>query len=100
MALSLAVALLSSPALATVLNVQQGGGSLDYGKPLVSSEALQASIVPKNLLQRAEVLFQIANASVDEYNHPTRVIGSEGRLFTFPVSAVCSTSRLNSRWLG
>jgi hypothetical protein len=81
MAFLLAAALLSTSAFATVLNVQQGAGSLDYGEPIISSEALQASIDPKALLQRAETLFQIANASLDEYNHPTRVIGSEG-LFT------------------
>ena len=47
-------------------------------KPLVSSEALQDSISRGNLLKRAKDLYRIAKRSEDEYNHPTRVIGSEG----------------------
>jgi aminopeptidase Y len=48
------------------------------GKPLVSSEDLQLTINPKNLLYRAEELYKIAKLGEDEYNHPTRVIGSQG----------------------
>ena len=49
-------------------------------KPLVSSEALEAQVTEKNLRKRAEKLFEIAQKGVEEYNHPTRVIGSEGML--------------------
>ncbi|KAI1865762.1 hypothetical protein JX265_008085 [Neoarthrinium moseri] len=51
-------------------------------KPLVSTEALQHSIKSDNLLARAKDLYKIAKLGEDEYNHPTRVIGSEGHLGT------------------
>lgn len=47
-------------------------------KPLVSTEALQADIERNGLLKRAEKLFEIAQLGKKEYNHPTRVIGSDG----------------------
>lgn len=47
-------------------------------KPLVDSEALQAAISVEPLLERAKDLFKIAELSLHEYNHPTRVIGSDG----------------------
>ncbi|KAL4966366.1 uncharacterized protein BDV14DRAFT_171494 [Aspergillus stella-maris] len=49
---------------------------------LVSSEELQSQIHVKNLLDRAKTLYSIAERGIDEYNHPTRVIGSEGHLGT------------------
>lgn len=48
---------------------------------LVSSTSLQDRIDIDALFGRAEKLYQIAESSIDEYGHPTRVIGSEG---TFP----------------
>ncbi|KAL2760355.1 hypothetical protein ACRALDRAFT_1026055 [Sodiomyces alcalophilus JCM 7366] len=51
-------------------------------KPLVESEALQKLIKADNLLARAEHLYEIAKLGEPEYNHPTRVIGSEGHLGT------------------
>ncbi|KAE8444658.1 hypothetical protein EG329_014406 [Mollisiaceae sp. DMI_Dod_QoI] len=51
-------------------------------KPLISSEAIQDLISVKNLKKRAEELYKIAELSLDEYNHPTRVIGSPGHLGT------------------
>ncbi|KKK23164.1 hypothetical protein P175DRAFT_0501298 [Aspergillus ochraceoroseus IBT 24754] len=51
-------------------------------KALVSSSELQDHIHSSNLLDRAETLYSIAEQSVDEYNHPTRVIGSKGHLAT------------------
>jgi aminopeptidase Y len=48
-------------------------------KPLVSSEALEEHITKKNLLKRAEKLFEIAELGAADYNHPTRVIGSAGK---------------------
>lgn len=47
-------------------------------KPLVDTESLQATIKSENLLARAKDLYKIAQLSEDEYNHPTRVIGSAG----------------------
>ncbi|KAK6084678.1 peptidase family M28 [Seiridium cupressi] len=52
------------------------------GRPLVNTEALQDSIKADNLLARAKDLYKIAKLGEDEYNHPTRVIGSEGHLGT------------------
>ncbi|GAB7348936.1 hypothetical protein MBLNU459_g7622t1 [Dothideomycetes sp. NU459] len=49
---------------------------------LVSSSALQSDIVIENLLHRAKQLSKIADLGIDEYNHPTRVIGSKGHLAT------------------
>lgn len=47
-------------------------------KHLVDTKALQATINEDNLLARAKQLFKIAKLSLDDYNHPTRVIGSVG----------------------
>lgn len=55
---------------------------VQVGKPLVDSEALQGTISSKNLFTRAEKLYRIAKLSEDEYNRPTRVIGSKGHLGT------------------
>ncbi|KAH7329504.1 hypothetical protein B0I35DRAFT_448601 [Stachybotrys elegans] len=51
-------------------------------KPLVDSETLQKHITSDALKARAKDLYEIAKKSEDEYNHPTRVIGSEGHLGT------------------
>ncbi|KKY28414.1 putative aminopeptidase y precursor [Phaeomoniella chlamydospora] len=51
-------------------------------KPLINSPALQEKISANNLLKRAEKLYEIAESSIDQYNHPTRVIGSKGHLGT------------------
>lgn len=45
---------------------------------LISSSALQNDIQVENLLHRAKQLSKIADLGIDEYNHPTRVIGSKG----------------------
>ncbi|KAH6679978.1 peptidase family M28 [Plectosphaerella plurivora] len=47
-------------------------------KPLIDTEALQDLIKGDNLLERAKTLYEIAKLGQDEYNHPTRVIGSDG----------------------
>lgn len=56
-------------------------------KPVISKE-LQQLINPDNLFRRAEELFEIAKLSIDEYGHPTRVIGSKGAFYNskFPHS--------------
>lgn len=57
----------------------------DFWKPIptlttsiIDSTSLQNDINVDNLLKRAKKLFEIAELSEDEYNHPTRVIGSKG----------------------
>ncbi|KAB5559752.1 hypothetical protein GE09DRAFT_1030357 [Coniochaeta sp. 2T2.1] len=50
--------------------------------PLVDTEALQDLIEVDNFLPRAVELYEIAKLSEDEYNHPTRFIGSAGHLGT------------------
>ena len=45
---------------------------------LIDTETLQADIEIKNLLYRAKQFSKIADLGIDEYNHPTRVIGSKG----------------------
>lgn len=58
-------------------------------KELVSSTALESHITKDNLLKRAKTLFKIAEHGIEEYNHPTRVIGSKG---TFPNPIDSSTN--------
>lgn len=48
-------------------------------RELVNSAALQQRISPDNLLGRAKELYRLAETTIDEYGHPTRVIGSQGR---------------------
>jgi aminopeptidase Y len=48
---------------------------------LVSSNAIQDDISSHALLKRAKHLFKLAELSLEEYNHPTRVIGSKGWLW-------------------
>ncbi|KAF2675987.1 aminopeptidase-like protein Y [Lentithecium fluviatile CBS 122367] len=50
----------------------------DKTKPLINSSALQDLISGDRLFTRAKKLFDIAKLGEDEYNHPTRVIGSAG----------------------
>jgi aminopeptidase Y len=47
--------------------------------PLVDSSALQDLVSKERLLRRSKELFEIAKLGEDEYNHPTRVIGSAGK---------------------
>lgn len=48
------------------------------GSNIVDSHKLQGHIHEDGLRKRAEDLYAIAKKSVDEYGHPTRVIGSAG----------------------
>lgn len=79
-ALGSSVCALQIPLLPDTLsqNTLGGLGHNDH-KPLVDTEALQAAIKIENLVARAEDLFKIAQLGEPEYNHPTRVIGSEGK---------------------
>jgi aminopeptidase Y len=54
----------------------------DETKPLVNSSALQDLISGDRLMVRAKKLYEIAKLGESEYNHPTRVIGSDGHLAT------------------
>ncbi|KAK3681647.1 peptidase family M28 [Podospora appendiculata] len=58
--------------------IKADASSASSSKPLIDSEALQATIGKEALLARAKELYKIAKLGEDEYNHPTRVIGSEG----------------------
>ena len=53
-------------------------------KPLVDSSALQDLISGDKLYARAKKLYEIAKLGEEEYNHPTRVIGSAGRFHVTP----------------
>jgi len=49
---------------------------------LVNSSELQDLISGDKLFARAKKLYEIAKLGEEEYNHPTRVIGSAGRCST------------------
>lgn len=49
-----------------------------YDLPVIESEALQELVTKEALKSRAEDLFSIAERSIPEFGHPTRVIGSKG----------------------
>lgn len=46
--------------------------------PVIDTKALQELITADNLEARAKEFYKIAKLGEDEYNHPTRVIGSKG----------------------
>lgn len=72
----------SCQALAQQVPMGAGDGQMPLQtghRPLVDTGALQGSIKTENLLARAKELYEIAKLGEDEYNHPTRVIGSEGK---------------------
>jgi len=47
-------------------------------KPEVNSKDLRKLMKLENLLRRAGEFYYVAGQSVEEFNHPTRVIGSKG----------------------
>lgn len=49
-------------------------------KPTIDSEALQNKISVERLQKRAEDLYEIAKTSEEEFNRPTRAIGTQGKL--------------------
>ena len=63
-------------------NHQAPIGHVNETKPLVNSTELQDLISGDRLMVRAKKLYEIAKLGEEEYNHPTRVIGSAGRLRT------------------
>jgi aminopeptidase Y len=80
------LSLASASAIQYPLGVPPSTDSL-IKKPLISSEAIQDDITSDALLKRAEHLFKLAELSLEEYNHPTRVIGSKGELLPRTVSS-------------
>jgi aminopeptidase Y len=48
-------------------------------KPMVNSTELQDLISGDRLMARAKKMYEIAKLGEEEYNHPTRVIGSAGK---------------------
>jgi len=55
-------------------------------KPMVNSTELQELISGDRLMMRAKKMYEIAKLGEEEYNHPTRVIGSAGMRCTCRVS--------------
>ena len=85
------LALLLAHPLLSAASLLQQQPLLDHDstkKPLVSSEALQADINVDKLFARAKHLFELAKLSIEDYAHPTRVIGSKGEPCLLPVAAV------------
>lgn len=72
---ALQIPLLSSEKQAPI----EPAGDYHGEKPLVNSSALQDLISGDRLFARAKKLYEIAKLGEEEYNHPTRVIGSAGR---------------------
>lgn len=68
---ALQIPLLSSHSQATL-------GHPHGNKPVVNSTELQDLISGDRLMIRAKKLYEIAKLGEEEYNHPTRVIGSDG----------------------
>lgn len=90
--LFLAAASLATGAVIQQPIAEQSSQSLvsEKHKPLIKSSSLQNDIKTSNLLKRAKQLYKIAEESIPEYNHPTRVIGSKG---IFPFLHLLSCSR-------
>lgn len=70
--------------LGSIVELPLSGSSSDDGaaggsRPLIDTKALQDLIKPDALMKRAEKLYAIAKMSEDQFNHPTRVIGSHGK---------------------
>ncbi|KAH6677378.1 hypothetical protein B0J14DRAFT_341100 [Halenospora varia] len=74
--------LAASSAIQHPLHEADSQALINTKRPLVSSGALQDHIFAKNLLKRAEELYEIARLGKKQYGHPTRVIGSEGHTGT------------------
>lgn len=90
------ISLLAASAVVRASSIQQplqeapAAQALITTKPLIDTESLQAHINSDSLLARAKALFKIAELGTKEYNHPTRVIGSEGTQLILPPPSACS----------
>lgn len=82
---ALCAALSGAAALQVPLMTSQHQAPLGHpsgSKPLVNSTELQDLISGDRLMARAKKMYEIAKLGEAEYNHPTRVIGSDGHLGT------------------
>jgi aminopeptidase Y len=70
-------------------------------KPLVNSTELQDLISGDRLMARAKKMYEIAKLGEEEYNHPTRVIGSAGTFaqVTYCVLMLISLQVTSERFL-
>lgn len=69
-------------------------GHASGSKSLVNSTELQDLISGDRLLERSKRLFEIARLGEEEYNHPTRVIGSAGMsVHVHPCITILTISR-------
>jgi hypothetical protein len=83
------------------LKPTSGAQALINTKPVITSEAIEDLITSKNLEKRAKELYKIAELSLDDYNHPTRVIGSPGKLqYNVPTLKARIIMLILSRTLG
>lgn len=76
--LALAGAAVSALQIPLQLPFQLPGKTSGGADAVLVDDSLQDRVSIENLQKRAEALYEIAKLSVDEYNHPTRVIGSRG----------------------
>ena len=60
--------------------VSAPASDVDTPKATIDTDALQALIKPDNLMSRAKELYEVAKLGEKQYGHPTRVIGSAGKL--------------------
>ena len=72
---------LQLPLINTAANVDSQAPSTTTNgrKALANDGSLESLITKEKLLKRANDLYDIAKLSIDEYGHPTRVIGSKGK---------------------
>jgi hypothetical protein len=77
---ALCAAITGAGALQIPLLSSTNQAPLGGSKPLINSTELQDLISGERLMTRANKLFEIAKLGEEEYNHPTRVIGSAGML--------------------
>lgn len=61
-----------------VRNNSAGTNFTSWLRPIVHSQRSQESITTEALKERADTLYHIAESSVKEFGHPTRVLGPEG----------------------
>ena len=66
-------------------------------KPLVNSTELQDTISADRLMARAKQMYEIAKLGEEEYNHPTRVIGSAGMLWPLWLPVLWTSLTLTTR---
>jgi hypothetical protein len=64
----------------------------------IDTKKLQSDIDIKKLVARAEELAKIADLSLPEYNHPTRVIGSKGETTSSKLPSTDIDYNLRTPW--